>query len=256
MSGPQDTPDILDLPVYIGLRQQGHLGTVEQMLRDGKTWEEIGAAIGWNWQTALDWWAREVLTVLDEARDGFGCDAGNQRGRHVCVFDGERNSERCRCGRYDATRSSHLEFDRQVVPASAIPPTCRECNAPGKLYERPAERRWVHAKREDGRNHDFVVRPIHWSGAPEGVCERKDKKLDAYYPETQANAGGVVGFSALADHPGNVTCPTCKAEANKGCNRHRDCKAAEEAWRVKTGGTFIPANFHCRNEDCEDCFGS
>lgn len=144
----------------------------------------------------------------------------------------------------------------QVVPSSALPPLCRECNAPGTLYERPAERRWVHASPAAGRHHDFAHRAIHWSGAPEGVCERKDKKLDAYYPVTQPNAGGTVGFSALADHPGNVTCPTCKAEADKGCNRHRDCKAADEAWKAKTGGTFVPANFHCRDEDCDDCFGS
>jgi hypothetical protein len=98
-------------------------------------------------------------------------------------------------------------------------------------------------------------RLIHWSGTPKGVCERKDSGADAYYPVTQPNAGGVVGSTGMAYYPSNVTCPTCKAEADKGCNRHRDCKAADEAWRAKTGRTFIPANFHCYDEDCEDCFG-
>lgn len=108
----------------------------------------------------------------------------------------------------------------------------------------------------DGKATATLARTVHWSGTPEGVCERKDTKADAYYPVTQPNVGGTVGFSALADHPGNVTCPTCRAEADKGCNRHRDCKAADEAYKTKHGVAFAPVNFHCRNEDCEDCFGS
>lgn len=34
-------------PVF-GLRQQGHFGTVERMRAEGKTWGEIGQAIGWD----------------------------------------------------------------------------------------------------------------------------------------------------------------------------------------------------------------
>jgi hypothetical protein len=276
------------------------------------------------------------------------CDAGNPRGKHVFVFDGEKNSERCRCGRYEAIRSSHLEFDRQVVPAETCKaPVARyftvECGTKpdanglcpfhGSKGMSPDKNRPCHItldgpsaahsamadegdleehirlrhqpevfdlnalKQEDARGTVFtqaaidgtkgqtvplvdrtgpvpkvigaatvqqdvkvtiapLQRLIHWSGTPAGVCERKDKGLDAYYPVTQPNIGGTVSFSALADHPGNVTCPTCKAEVNKGCNRHRDCKEAEKAYKEKHGVEFTPANFHCRNDDCEDCFGS
>lgn len=31
----------------LGLRQQGHMPTVERMLKEGATWGEIGKAIGW-----------------------------------------------------------------------------------------------------------------------------------------------------------------------------------------------------------------
>lgn len=39
-------------PVLFGLRAQGHIPTVEAMLRDGCTWTEIGRAIGWDGMTA------------------------------------------------------------------------------------------------------------------------------------------------------------------------------------------------------------
>lgn len=57
-----------NVPLVIGLRQQGHMLTVEQMLRDGKAWDEIGEAIGWHGPTVRDWWAREVVAVLAELR--------------------------------------------------------------------------------------------------------------------------------------------------------------------------------------------
>ncbi len=43
-----------------------------------------------------------------------------------------------------------------VAPAPSVTPTCKECGAPGMLYEEPAVRRWVHQKAADGRHHDFV----------------------------------------------------------------------------------------------------
>lgn len=46
----------LDVPVQIGLRQQGHIPTVERMLFEGRTWEEIGAAIGWDGKAAAHWY--------------------------------------------------------------------------------------------------------------------------------------------------------------------------------------------------------
>lgn len=45
----------------IGLEAQGHIPTVERMLAGGKTWDEIGKAIGWHGPTAQDWY-RAYLT--------------------------------------------------------------------------------------------------------------------------------------------------------------------------------------------------
>lgn len=39
-------------PVLFGLRQQGKLELVEKMLTEGKSWDEIGKAIGWDGPTA------------------------------------------------------------------------------------------------------------------------------------------------------------------------------------------------------------
>ena len=43
--------------------------------------------------------------------------------------------------------------------------------------------------------------------------------------------------------------------ARKGCNRHEDCAAADEAYQKKHKTTTVPVNFHCHDEGCEDCFG-
>lgn len=51
--------DVLDdarVKVCIGLEQQGHILTVEKMLAEGKTWEEIGEVIGWYGPTAEEWY--------------------------------------------------------------------------------------------------------------------------------------------------------------------------------------------------------
>jgi hypothetical protein len=39
-------------PIRFGLYAQGHIPTVERMLQEGKTWDEIGTAIGWIGSTA------------------------------------------------------------------------------------------------------------------------------------------------------------------------------------------------------------
>jgi hypothetical protein len=40
------------------------------------------------------------------------------------------------------------------------------------------------------------------------------------------------------------------------CNRHYDCRAAEERWRLEhPDALWIPADFHCYDECCEECFG-
>ena len=52
-------PEIANAKIAFGLRQQGHLPTVERMLADGKSWEEIGKAIGWCPITAKEFYERE-----------------------------------------------------------------------------------------------------------------------------------------------------------------------------------------------------
>jgi site-specific DNA-methyltransferase (adenine-specific) len=48
------------------------------------------------------------------------------------------------------------------------------------------------------------------------------------------------------------------AEANARpakCNRHADCRAAEQEYKARTGNDHPLANFHCYDDCCEDCFG-
>lgn len=41
-----------------------------------------------------------------------------------------------------------------------------------------------------------------------------------------------------------------------GCNRHLNCHEAEFSYRAQSEGRRpIPSNFHCHDDDCEDCFG-
>ena len=62
--------------VCIGLEAQGHIPTIEQMLRDGATWSDISLAIGWDAKTAARhylWYiqrlAREEPIRLGRIRD-------------------------------------------------------------------------------------------------------------------------------------------------------------------------------------------
>jgi hypothetical protein len=48
-----------DTKVLIGLRQQGHIPTVERMIAEGKSWDEIGKAIGWDGKAAMEWYEVE-----------------------------------------------------------------------------------------------------------------------------------------------------------------------------------------------------
>lgn len=58
----------LDVPIAIGLRQQGHLPAVKRMLAEGKSWEEIGAAIHWHPKAAEEWFRIEDRSAaMDEA---------------------------------------------------------------------------------------------------------------------------------------------------------------------------------------------
>lgn len=62
MSEPfQELADLMadtGLTIKFGLEQQGHIPTIERMLSENRTWDEIGRAIGWHPATALDWYLR------------------------------------------------------------------------------------------------------------------------------------------------------------------------------------------------------
>ena len=44
----------------------------------------------------------------------------------------------------------------------------------------------------------------------------------------------------------------------RSCNRHGDCEKANQELLARNPGMNrwdIPPNFHCHDDDCEDCFG-
>lgn len=57
-------PAILNARVRFGLRDQGHLPTVSRMLAEGKSWQGIGAAIGWEPATAKRHWELANLKAV------------------------------------------------------------------------------------------------------------------------------------------------------------------------------------------------
>lgn len=77
--GPFGAPDestglgrMFDRPVAFGLRQQGKLEQVHRMRQHGSTWETIGKTIGWEPDTAREFYEREWQS--DELReDTFSC---------------------------------------------------------------------------------------------------------------------------------------------------------------------------------------
>ena len=44
----QKFPELAGATIAFGLKAQGRLDLVERMVLDGKSWDEIGAAIGWS----------------------------------------------------------------------------------------------------------------------------------------------------------------------------------------------------------------
>lgn len=40
------------------------------------------------------------------------------------------------------------------------------------------------------------------------------------------------------------------------CNRHKDCEQAEKDRLARNPGTLCPVNFHCHDDECEQCFGN
>jgi hypothetical protein len=58
------------LRVAFGLRNQGHIPTIEKMLEEGKTWEEIGRAIRWDPFTAQQhytWYLEDEWEIASKA---------------------------------------------------------------------------------------------------------------------------------------------------------------------------------------------
>lgn len=42
----------------------------------------------------------------------------------------------------------------------------------------------------------------------------------------------------------------------KTCNRHGDCEEAEKKYLAEhPQSKWVPANFHCHDDECPDCFG-
>jgi len=61
---------LLQQPIVFGLRAQNKLEIVDRMLKDGRTWEEIGSAIGWEAATAQRYWEMERFQSTDQVSRG------------------------------------------------------------------------------------------------------------------------------------------------------------------------------------------
>jgi hypothetical protein len=62
-------PDyIMNAPVVFGLQRQGHIPTIEKMLKEGATWEEIGKEIGWCAETAKEHYIWFILKKKEEEK--------------------------------------------------------------------------------------------------------------------------------------------------------------------------------------------
>jgi hypothetical protein len=53
---------LMNAPFLFGVKLQGHIPTIERMLEEGATWEQIGEEIGWCPETAKEhyiWYIKE-----------------------------------------------------------------------------------------------------------------------------------------------------------------------------------------------------
>ena len=42
-----------------------------------------------------------------------------------------------------------------------------------------------------------------------------------------------------------------------GCNRHSNCEQAAKDWLMNHHmEKYVPINFHCHDDECEECFGN
>ena len=60
---------LMNTRVLFGLKAQGHLPTIEKMLKDGATWKEIGKKIGWCPETGKKDYERHVKYVQKRGGD-------------------------------------------------------------------------------------------------------------------------------------------------------------------------------------------
>jgi|ERR1700728_186564 len=86
------------------------------------------------------------------------------------------------------------------------------------------------------------------SCAPHSISEETFKKIREIVEAT----GRYDPFIGLFPMPEPEPIPKTRS-----CNRHFDCKEAEEKYYArypKESRGYIP-NFHCHDDECEDCFG-
>lgn len=49
---------------------------------------------------------------------------------------------------------------------------------------------------------------------------------------------------------------TTTPQQRRSCNRHDDCAKASQEWLMRhPQSMYVPVNFHCYDDECEDCFG-
>lgn len=60
--------------------------------------------------------------------------------------------------------------------------------------------------------------------------------------------------------PNNRTTPSLPVPVpslKRSCNRHDDCGEADKKWLANhPKELYTPVNFHCHNDECEECFGN
>lgn len=60
---------LMNTPILFGLKAQGHIPTIERMLKEGATWKEIGKKIGWCPETAKEDYGRYVKDIQKGGED-------------------------------------------------------------------------------------------------------------------------------------------------------------------------------------------
>lgn len=59
---------LLNVPILFGLEAQGKIPTIEKMLAEQKSWDEIGIAIGWMPDTAKEHYERYLKRKHDPSK--------------------------------------------------------------------------------------------------------------------------------------------------------------------------------------------